>query len=82
MAGVSPSPHRQPMPVLHGGVDHIAELRLSPGGLAVKTAVRIAGARMRVVLALLAVEVGPAVRVANGRAGLAKTGLQIMRPSA
>src|SRR6202162_3386203 len=48
--------HRQPMPVLHGGVAHIAELRLSPGGLAVKTAVRIAGAGMRVVLALLAVE--------------------------
>jgi hypothetical protein len=53
--------HRQSMPVLHGGVAHIAELRFPPGGLAVKTAVGIAGARMRVVLALLAVEVGPAV---------------------
>src|SRR6266566_1142528 len=43
-----PAGHRQPMPVLHGSVAHIAELRLPPGGLAVKTAVGIAGARMRV----------------------------------
>src|SRR6266536_883821 len=56
--------HRQPMPVLHGSVAHIAELRLPPGGLAVKTAVGIAGARVRVVLALLSVEIGPAVFVA------------------
>src|SRR6266436_3409531 len=48
----------QPMPVLHGGVAHIAELRLSPGGLAVESAVGIASARMRVVFTLLAVEVG------------------------
>src|SRR6202140_3837606 len=46
--------HRQPMPVLHRGVAHVAELRLPPGSLAVKTAVGIAGAGMRVVLALLA----------------------------
>ncbi len=46
---------------------HIAELRLPPGGLAVKTAVGIAGARMRVVLALLSVEsveIAPAIFVA------------------
>src|SRR5678816_1615103 len=42
----------------------IAELRLPPGSLAVETAVGIAGAGMRVVLALLAVEVGSAVFVA------------------
>src|SRR6202008_2367779 len=36
----------QPGPVLHGGVAHIGELRLAPGGLAVKTAVGIARARM------------------------------------
>src|ERR1700719_4930926 len=47
--------HRQPMPVLHGGVAHVAELRLSPGGLSVESAVGVAGARMRVVFALLAV---------------------------
>ena len=52
--------HRQPMPVLHGGVAHVAELRLSPGGLAVELAVGIASARMRVVFTLLAVEVGAA----------------------
>src|SRR5207245_791321 len=38
-------------------------LRLPPGGLAVKTAVGIAGARMRVVLALLSVEIGPVIFV-------------------
>src|SRR6266481_6435143 len=47
--------HRQPMAVLHGGVAHVAELRFSPGGLAVKTAIGIAGARMRVILAPLSV---------------------------
>jgi hypothetical protein len=31
--------HRQPMPVLHGGVAHIAKLRLPPGRLAIKPAV-------------------------------------------
>src|SRR6266487_2112257 len=56
--------HRQPMPILHGSVAHIAELRLPPSGLAVKTAVGIAGARMRVVLALLFVEIGPAIFIA------------------
>src|SRR5258705_4094525 len=49
--------HRQPMPVLHGGVAHIAELRFPPGRLAVKPAVWVAGTRMGVVLAFLAMEV-------------------------
>src|SRR5262244_2179974 len=53
--------HRQPMPVFHGGVAHVAELRLPPRRLAVKSAVGIGRARMRVVLALLPMEVGPAV---------------------
>src|SRR5271155_966176 len=61
--------HRQPMPVLHGGVAHVAELRLAPGGLAVESAVGIAGARMRVVFALLAVELGPAIVVATAVLG-------------
>src|ERR1700686_4260180 len=56
--------HRQPVPVLHGGVAHIAKLRLPPGGLAVKSAVGVAGARVRVVLAFLAVEVGAVIIVA------------------
>src|SRR5262249_13313998 len=56
--------HCQSMAVLPGSVAQIAELRLPPGGLAVKTAVGIAGARMRVVLALLSVEIGPAIFVA------------------
>ena len=45
------------MPVLHGGVAHIAKLRLPSGCLAVKPAVWIAGTCMGVVLALLAMEV-------------------------
>src|SRR5258707_1688277 len=45
--------HRQPMPVLHGGVAHIAELRLPPSRLAIKPAVWVAGTRVGVVLALL-----------------------------
>jgi hypothetical protein len=56
--------HRQPMPVLHGGVAHIAELGLPSGRLAIKPAVRVAGARMSVVLALLAVKVGAIIMVA------------------
>src|SRR5258707_155853 len=56
--------HRQPMPVLHGGVAHIAELRLAAGGLAVKPTIGVSRARMGVILALLAVEVGPAVVIA------------------
>src|SRR5260370_21979004 len=56
--------HRQPMPVLHRGVANVAELRLPPGRLAVKSAVGIGRARMRVVLALLAMEAGPAVIIA------------------
>ena len=43
---------------------HVTELCFPPGGLAVETAVGIAGACMRVIFALLAVEVGPAVVVA------------------
>src|SRR6202521_1833817 len=61
--------HRQPMAVLHGGMAHIAELRLSPGRLAVKAAVGIGRARMCVVLALLSVEVGAAVGVATAVLG-------------
>jgi len=52
------------MPILHGGVAHVGKLRLPPGGLAVKAAIGIGRARMRVVLALLAMEVGAAVGVA------------------
>ena len=52
------------MPVLHGGVAHIAKLGLPSGCLAIKPAVRVAGARMGVVLALLAVEVGAIIIVA------------------
>src|SRR3954454_20144753 len=59
-----PAGHRQPMPVLHGGVAHIAELGLPSGRLTIKPAVRVAGTRMGVVLALLAVEVGAVVIVA------------------
>src|SRR5580693_8638330 len=55
--------HRQAMPVLHGGVAHIAELRLPPGRLAIKPAVWVAGTRMGVVLALLAMEVRAAIIV-------------------
>src|SRR5262245_12986065 len=51
--------HRQPMPAFHRGVAHVAELRLLPGRLAVKSAVGIGRARMRVVFALLPMEVGP-----------------------
>ena len=50
-------------PPRRGSVAH-AELRLPPGGLAIKTALGIAGARMRVVLALLSVEIAPAIFVA------------------
>src|SRR3954447_3429460 len=46
------------------GVAHIAKLGLPSGRLAIKPAVRIAGARMGVVLALLAVEVGAVIIVA------------------
>src|SRR5258708_32399218 len=49
--------NRQAMPVRHGGVAHIAKLCLPPGGLAIKSAVGVAGTGMGVVLALLAVEV-------------------------
>src|SRR5512139_2776421 len=56
--------HRQPMPVLHGNVAHIAELCLAPGRLAIKTAVGIGRACVRVVLTLLSVEIDPAVAIA------------------
>src|SRR5260370_18697709 len=46
-----------PCRVLHGGVAHIAELRLPPGRLPIKPAVWVAGTRMGVVLALLSIEV-------------------------
>src|SRR3979490_2931218 len=59
-----PAGHRQPMPVLHGGVAHIAKLGLPSGCLAIKPAVRVAGTRMSVILALLAVEVGAIITVA------------------
>src|SRR3984893_40569 len=52
------------MPVLHGGVAHIAKLRLPPGRLAIKPAVGVAGTRMGVVLALLAMEVRAVIIVA------------------
>ena len=52
------------MPVLHGGMAHISELRLPPGRLAVKTTVGIAGARMCVVLALLSMKADTAMIVA------------------
>src|SRR4030081_670882 len=58
-----PAGHRQPMPVLHGGVAHIAKLGLPSGRLAIKPAVRVAGTRMGGVLALLAVEVGAIIIV-------------------
>jgi hypothetical protein len=38
------------MLVFHGSMAHVAELRLPPGRLAVKSAVGIARARMRVIL--------------------------------
>ena len=56
--------HRQPVPVLHGDMAHIAEVGLASGGLAVKPADRIGDARVRVVLAFLAVEVRTTVLVA------------------
>src|SRR3981189_936594 len=59
----APAGPRQPMPVLHGGVAHIAKLGLPSGRLAIKPAVRVASARMGVVLALLAVEVRAVVIV-------------------
>src|SRR5436305_14782610 len=59
-----PAADRQSMPVLHEGMAHVGELRLPPGGLAVKAAFGIAGAGVRVILALLAVEVGAPVGIA------------------
>src|SRR6478736_6613980 len=56
-----PAGYRQPMPVLHGGVAHIAKLGLPSGRLAIKPAVGVAGTRMGVVLALLAMEVGAVI---------------------
>src|SRR5882757_5327380 len=55
--------HRQAMPVLHGGVAHIAKLRLPPCRLAIKPAVGVACARVGVVLALLATKVRAAIIV-------------------
>src|SRR4051812_35063218 len=58
-----PAGHRQPMPVLHGGMAHIAKLGLPSGRFAIKPAVGVTGARMGIVLALLAVEVRAVVIV-------------------
>src|SRR5712672_3055032 len=58
-----PAGHRQPMPVLHSGVAHIAKLGLPSGRLAIKPAVRVAGTRMGVVFALLVMEVGAVIIV-------------------
>ena len=52
------------MPVLHDGVAHIGKLGLPAGSLAVKAAVGVGRARVRVVLALLAVEIGAAIGIA------------------
>ena len=56
-----PAGHRQSMPVLHGGGAHIAKLGLP---FAIKPAIRVAGTRMGVILALLAVEIGAIIVVA------------------
>ena len=64
-----PAGHRQPMPVLHGGVAHIAKLGLPSRRLAIKPTVRVAGAGMGVVLALLAVEIGTVIIVATAVLG-------------
>jgi len=48
-----PAGHRQPMPVLHGGMAHIAKLGLPSGRFAIKPAVGVTGARMGIVLAPL-----------------------------
>src|SRR5215475_15954461 len=50
--------YRQSMPVLHCGVAHIAEPGFATSSFAVKPTVRIGCARMGVILALLAMEVG------------------------
>src|ERR1700709_247616 len=59
-----PAGHRQSIPVLHGGVAHIAKLGLAAGRLAIEPAVRVAGTCVGIVLALLAVEVGAIIAVA------------------
>ena len=41
-----PAGHRQPMPVLHGGVAHIAKLGLPAGRLAIKPARHADGAKI------------------------------------
>lgn len=53
----TPAGHRQTMPVLRGGVAHIAKLGLASGSVVIKPAVRVAGPRTGVVIALLTVEV-------------------------
>src|SRR5271167_3102329 len=50
------SGHGQPVPVLHHGMAHIGQLRLTALGLAIKPALRVARALMRVVPSLLTVE--------------------------
>src|SRR5664279_1732368 len=56
--------YRQPVPVLHRGMAHIAKPRLPPGRLTIKSAVGVTGARVGVVLALLAMEVRAVIIVA------------------
>ena len=57
------------MPVLHGGMAHIAELRLPAGRLAVQPTVGVGCARMCVVLTLLSMEVGPAIVITTAVLG-------------
>ena len=52
------------MPVLHGGVAHVAELCLPSGGFAVEPTIGITRTCMGVALALLAVEVRAVVTIA------------------
>src|SRR6476660_190174 len=56
--------YRQPMPGLQYGVAHIGKLGLPAGSLSVKASVVVGRARVRVVLALLAVEIGAAIGIA------------------
>src|SRR3954454_13907212 len=69
----APAGHGDAMPVLHGGMPHIAKLVLPSGRLAIKPAVRIAGTRMGVILALLAVEVGTVIIIVAAAVLGAKT---------
>src|SRR6266481_942803 len=67
----------QSVPVLHDSMPHIGQLRLTALGLAVKPALRVGRALMRVILALLTVEVLTAVAapVLRAKALLRRPGL-------